>query len=572
MGVGAADAEGADGGHAHAAFGGGPLGGDVEGAAGVRPFVQGPEVRHGRDLAAVQDADGADEPGDARGGVEVADVGLHGAEGAGAAAAVEGRERGVFDRVAEFRSGAVGLDVADLVGVGRGVVERGPDHLLLAAHAGRGVPDFDAAVVVGGAAGDHGVDVVAVGQGPVERFEQDHPAALAAHGALGVLGEGAAHAVLAEDHALVPGVALLAGEVQRHASGERHVGLALAEALHGLVDGHEGGRARRLHVDGRAGQVELVGDLGGEEVLLVHGHRLERPDRVVLAAEEAGHPREVRAAAREQGDVAGVLAGRVPGVLQGVPGGLVEQPHLRVERLGLLGGVAEELGVELGGGDVAARVDVARVVDDGRVDAGGEEFVPGEPGDADGARGAVVPVLGDGRGAGEDAGHADDGDLASGVGGFGCGLGGPVGPVGGVGEGDGLGRGLGGRLRAEGCGERTGRGVLEEGHERHVGAQGLAEPVADEHELVGVAADVEEVVVRADGAAEDGLPGGEDLAEDVRGGRGRRGRFGCGGPLAAQRLPVDLVVVQLGHLVHAPQVLGVHVAGEGAGDLRPDRR
>ena len=70
-----------------------------------------------------------DQPGDAGGGVEVADVGLDRAERAEAArrrvlGAERLRQRRDLDRVAERRAGAVRLDVADRVGVDAGDGER----------------------------------------------------------------------------------------------------------------------------------------------------------------------------------------------------------------------------------------------------------------------------------------------------------------------------------------------------------------------------------------------------------------------------------------------------------------
>ncbi|CAM5515284.1 hypothetical protein SALBM135S_05855 [Streptomyces alboniger] len=135
VGVGAADAEGA---HARPARGRarGPLlglGADVEGSRREVDLRVGGFEAEARDQGAVaQHQDRLDQARHARGRVEVADVGLDGAQRAGAggecgALAVEGLvERGDLDRVAERRGRAVGLhvrdglraDVGDLLGLG----------------------------------------------------------------------------------------------------------------------------------------------------------------------------------------------------------------------------------------------------------------------------------------------------------------------------------------------------------------------------------------------------------------------------------------------------------------------
>ena len=92
--------------------------------------------------------------------------------------------------------------------------------------------------------------------------------------------EGAAVAV-GRDDARPPGRGSrrAAGTRTRHAAGQRHVALAVEQALAGEVDGHQRGRAGGLHGDARAAQVQLVGDAGGQEVLVVADHELEHARR-----------------------------------------------------------------------------------------------------------------------------------------------------------------------------------------------------------------------------------------------------------------------------------------------------
>src|SRR5215213_11139722 len=95
--------------------------------------------------------DGLDQTGDAGGGIKVAEVGLHRAEGAApdqVRAGAEGvREGSDFDGVAQSRGGAVGFDIADRFRLDFGVYLSGPDDLGLTIEAGRRIPHFGGAVV-----------------------------------------------------------------------------------------------------------------------------------------------------------------------------------------------------------------------------------------------------------------------------------------------------------------------------------------------------------------------------------------------------------------------------------------
>ncbi|GAA3117285.1 hypothetical protein GCM10020254_75140 [Streptomyces goshikiensis] len=138
VGVGAADAERGDA-RAAGRAGLGPrhgLGEEPDGAFGpvdVRGgfvHVQG----LGQDPVAHRH-DHLDDPGDARGGLGVPEVGLDGAEqqrpAVGAVLAIGGQQRLCLDRVAEGGAGAVGLDGVDLGGREPGPGEGLADDALL---------------------------------------------------------------------------------------------------------------------------------------------------------------------------------------------------------------------------------------------------------------------------------------------------------------------------------------------------------------------------------------------------------------------------------------------------------
>ena len=166
--------------------------------------------------------------------------------------------------------------------------------------------------------------MITVAERPVERFEQYHATALTSHGARGVCGERTTGAIGAEDHAVVPHVPFDAREVQRHPAGECHIGLTATQTRDRFMDGHQRRGAGGLYRDRGSRQVEFVGDLGGQEVLFIAGHRLEGSQRLGMLLQQTGEPGEIGSAACEQRDVTVEPSGVVAGVLQRVPGGFVE--------------------------------------------------------------------------------------------------------------------------------------------------------------------------------------------------------------------------------------------------------
>jgi hypothetical protein len=162
MGVGAADAEGRDAGAAWTAAGlpGHGLGHEADGTwgpidvrrkgIGVQALGQAP-VLHGQDHL--------DDPGDACGGLRVAEVGLDGSEPErlilGTALTV-GSEQGLcLDGVAQGGSGPVGLDDIDLARAEPGALEGQTDDALLGG-AARSGESLAPAVLVDSGAADQG--------------------------------------------------------------------------------------------------------------------------------------------------------------------------------------------------------------------------------------------------------------------------------------------------------------------------------------------------------------------------------------------------------------------------------
>ncbi len=413
MGVGPADAEGADRGAAGAvrvARPGAALGQRAEGPEGAGG-VRGGEVREARQVGVAEREQDLDEARESRGRVEVPDVALDRAEVAGPPRRGEARAIGLvqgrhLDRVAKRGAGAVGLDIVDRLrlhpGRGQG---RGEDRGL-ARDAGRGQADLVAAVVVDGRAEDHAVDRVAVGARVRKALEGEHRHAVGEDrsGGLGV--EGPAEAIGGGDALLLAQVAFRSRLGDRRRPGEGEVAVAEPEPAGRFVNGDEAGRAGGLHPDAGAAQVEVERGPRGDHAAEVADGRLER----VRAGGQAAQP----AAGRRAGVDAdpGGAAGRVAaGVLQRMLGAFEEEALLWVHQLGLAGGVAEAGGVEavgLGGPAPDRHVVGIRGALERR--AGRGELLRGHRPQAGAAGREQVPEGGGVVGAGQAGGEADDGD------------------------------------------------------------------------------------------------------------------------------------------------------------------
>ncbi len=187
---------------------------------------------------------------------------------------------------------------------------------------------------------------MAVPAGVGQALDEQDARALAPAGAVGGVGERLAPPV--------GGQAALARELDERrwrghhggAAREREVTLPRPQRLRGPVQGHKRRRARRVHGDRRAFEAEGVGDPAGDHAGGVAGgqvaldglRRVAQQGGVVLAVGTDEHTG--RAAA--QGVCVDARA------LHGLPGGLQQQPLLRVGAQRLARGDTEEGGVEVG--------------------------------------------------------------------------------------------------------------------------------------------------------------------------------------------------------------------------------
>ncbi len=371
------------------------------------------EVQLAGEFVVVEGEDGLDESGDARRRLQVADVRLHRAEQqglfGGAALSEDRAQRPGLDGVAERGAGAVRLDVVQPPAVGSvGVGQQGA----LRGGVGGGQA-VRAAVGVHLGGGDHGEDAVAGPFGVGEALEDDDTASLTADHAVGRRVERLAPPVGGQRARPLESERHGRREQDVDARGERRVTGAVGQGAHRVVHGDQGRRAGRVDGQARAPQVQRVGDAArghaeGGAGRRPRGHRL-RPSGgevgVLGAADPDEHP-GAGAGERGRGDRR---------VVEGLAGHFEQHPLLRVEGHGLVGGDAEELGVELLDAVQEAAVPAEVGGQDGTVR---HEPLPASPGHrADGvpAVGEQPPVRGRGVGsAREAAADPDHGDRGPG--------------------------------------------------------------------------------------------------------------------------------------------------------------
>ena len=293
--------------------------------------------------------DQARHPG---GRVQVADVGLHRAQGTEpriGRARPEGLRQGRhLDRVAERGAGAVGLHIRYGARVDAGQRVGGNDDVGLSVDARRGVAHLRSAVVVEADRLDHRVDVITVAQRGVQALERDDADPVPEHGARRRRIEGPTMAIARADAALLIAVRLVLRKGDRNTAREGDVALVGQQALPRQPDGDQRGGAARLDRHAGPTQVELVGHPGGQKVrrMADHGLQIAEPLRQFAMRHDLSQEIGPRTHAGEHPDQAGKRAGIIPRVLQCLPGGLEEDPMLRIHDLRFIGCDTEEAGIE----------------------------------------------------------------------------------------------------------------------------------------------------------------------------------------------------------------------------------
>ncbi|PRP97919.1 hypothetical protein ENSA7_66310 [Enhygromyxa salina] len=293
-------------------------------------------VERGRELGVAQLQEDLGQADDARGRLEVTDVGLDRADGHVPARvpgwAERGDEAGDLDRVAERRPGPVGLDVVDGLGPDPGPGQRRADHLGLSRRARDRVAAGLAASVDRRPA-DHGENPIAVGDGRRQRLEQHGAHALTVDEAVSPGPERPQLGPPRDHPAPREGPHVHRVEDQVDPAGDRGDALVATNALAGQVNGRRGRRAGRVHGHARAPEVEHVGHAIGQRPIVGVGLGLD-PAGVGLAA----HPLVVavhRADEHAHGPGRGELGRRAAGVIEDRRGGLEKQALLRIHGRGV---------------------------------------------------------------------------------------------------------------------------------------------------------------------------------------------------------------------------------------------
>ena len=367
------------------------------------PGVRGLEVQVLRDPVVAEGEQHLHQARDAGRRLQVPDVRLHRAEEQRTlripARAVRRRRGPHLDRVPEFRSRSVRLQIVHRLGGDPGAGERLPDHFLLR----RAVRDREARarpVLVHRRTEQHAEDPVAVALRVRQTLQHDHPAALTPHVAVGRRVERLAAPVGRQHSGILERRGHLARQDRVDAAREREIRFAPQKSRRRLVDRHQRRRAGGVHRDGRPLQPERErhpadggGETGAGGPIDVRGRLAgRRPDQLpVVGSRNPGV--DAGAAALE--------ALRVqPGILERLPTHLQQEPLLGIEQFGLHRGDPEELRVE--------PVESGQVRPPGGLGAarnGEQQIVGPSPAYGVGARLELRPEFLRGRSSGETARH-----------------------------------------------------------------------------------------------------------------------------------------------------------------------
>ena len=261
------------------------------------------------------------QPDSTCGGVRVPDVALDRAEQAAPHRCCrEGPcQRGHLDGITQQRPGPVGLDETHRGGIDARSAVGGGDGFVLPVLAGGGVGLFASAIVAACRALDDGVDGVAIASSARQRFEYQKGGAVGEHRAACVGVERPAVAVARQHHAVSPLIATPVGQLHGDATGHCQVAFPGTQRLNRQVH-----RQQRRGTAGQgrqrgAGEVEVVGQPGAEEMVGGQGEVLIRIPERGGVHDGAPIPFEVVAARREDSHSSRQLPGVVARVFTGQP-------------------------------------------------------------------------------------------------------------------------------------------------------------------------------------------------------------------------------------------------------------
>ena len=251
-----------------------------------------------------------------------------------------------FDRIAERRAGAVRFEIGERAGIDVAGPPGVEQDFALGGRIGSGQA-VGAAVVVGGAGAEHGVDRVAGGQGIGQGTEQDGGHSFAGDEAIGPLIERAAAAAGGQRAHRLEGGEVGQPQVEMHAAGHGELARATAQTVHRQMHGHQRTRTSGIHRHRRTTEIQEVRQPTGQD----GGRTAGRP---VGGGRIGGVGRAAAAVIRRPGadEGAGPRAGQcraaVAGMLQRVVSRLEEQALTGVHLPGFGRRQTEEQGIEAG--------------------------------------------------------------------------------------------------------------------------------------------------------------------------------------------------------------------------------
>ena len=420
--VGAAHAEGIDAGVAPAIAERGPgagLGRETERRTDMREAaVDASELGAGRDFAVTHAQQHLDQRTHARCGFHVADVGLaaDGAIADGIAGTAQSiGQRLELDRVAQFGSGAVGFDVADIHRRDSGIADAigsGFFHDPQIGHelsgSGTGVTDPRCA--------DHAVDMIAVRECASERLEHRDAHALAGDQPVRGLIEGAFLAIRGQHVHVMQQLILAVVQAEIHAADQRHFAIAGEDRLPRQMQRGQGCRTCGRH--GEAGAAEVHQERKPVGQFAADRSRAEVVGRTCLqlggdAREVVVHRADEHAHARCRQRFR-----RIGRVLDRAPGGAQQHAQLWIGPIRFGMRHAEQLRVEqIDVGDEAALVrDRLARTRTAEIQRRGETAVVRNPGQAIVARTQMIPIMREVRRRRKLTGDPDDRDALVGHG------------------------------------------------------------------------------------------------------------------------------------------------------------
>lgn len=228
------------------------------------------EVHLRRNHAVLHRQNTLDHTSDSRTSLQVADVRLDRAHNQLARVARLQTQRLVnrthFDWVTSLGARAVALDILRALHIESKVLVHVPNQCSLCVDAGQG-DTLRPTIRVDARSTDHGADWVAIALGIGELLDQNQTTTFTTAVPVTVVVKGAAVAKRREEAQIAKLDSHLRVENQVDATGNRHVGLAVAHALAGQVNGDQGRRTGRLNGHGGTVHVEEVADAVGEDLV-----------------------------------------------------------------------------------------------------------------------------------------------------------------------------------------------------------------------------------------------------------------------------------------------------------------